>query len=277
MVPRLLRSRSTRATRSRPAEALDELGDQLAELIDARFDGERGRRFLIGTVVQTLFYGMFSAWVLWHNERPDRDDDFAWRDAADNLRMPLLRGALPPCLPADDTQSPSLRDLLDCERLACFRACGVRGSSHAFRSRPRPSSTSTSPSSRRSTRNCARIRRLVHAARDRALHGGRVDRALRENSASPMASPIRTVIVLDPCCGTGAFPRRGACGASGRTLERRHGPGRAETQARLSRSTAYGFELLPAPYVVAHLQIGLALKRWGASLRHEGRAAERLC
>ena len=35
----------------------------------------------------------------------------------------------------------------------------------------------------------------------------------------------------------------------------------------------FGFELLPAPYVVAHLQMGLALRKLGAPLQGEERAS----
>ena len=42
-------------------------------------------------LVQTLFYGVFSAWVLWHRERPDRVDRFEWERAVRYLRAPVLR------------------------------------------------------------------------------------------------------------------------------------------------------------------------------------------
>ena len=37
----------------------------LEEGLGIQFEGERGRRFFSSTLVQTLFYGIFSAWVLW--------------------------------------------------------------------------------------------------------------------------------------------------------------------------------------------------------------------
>ena len=37
----------------------------LEAALGIRFEGERGRRFFRSTLVQTLFYGIFSAWVLW--------------------------------------------------------------------------------------------------------------------------------------------------------------------------------------------------------------------
>ena len=37
----------------------------LEEALGTHFEGERGGRFFRSTLVQTLFYGVFSAWVLW--------------------------------------------------------------------------------------------------------------------------------------------------------------------------------------------------------------------
>jgi len=44
-----------------------------------KFTGEKGEHFFRSTLIQTLFYGIFSAWVLWHRESPDRTDPFNWR------------------------------------------------------------------------------------------------------------------------------------------------------------------------------------------------------
>ena len=41
--------------------------------------------------MQTLFYGVFSAWVLWHREQPGRTDAFDWRTAVYHLRVPMLQ------------------------------------------------------------------------------------------------------------------------------------------------------------------------------------------
>ena len=41
----------------------------LEEALGVQFEGERGARFFRSTLVQTLFYGVFSAWVLWARQR----------------------------------------------------------------------------------------------------------------------------------------------------------------------------------------------------------------
>ena len=53
--------------------------------------GEKGEHFFRSTLVQTIFYGVFSAWVLWHKENPQRKDSFDWRTAAWTLHVPIIR------------------------------------------------------------------------------------------------------------------------------------------------------------------------------------------
>ena len=75
----------------------------LEEALGVRFQGERGRRFFRSTLVQTLFYGIFSAWVLWARTEAARSEPgplftdssnggrFRWREAGWHLRAPVLR------------------------------------------------------------------------------------------------------------------------------------------------------------------------------------------
>ncbi|MDE0435928.1 MAG: DNA methyltransferase, partial [Bryobacterales bacterium] len=47
------------------APSLTAVRSALEEALGVRFEGEKGARFFHSTLVQTLFYGVFSAWVLW--------------------------------------------------------------------------------------------------------------------------------------------------------------------------------------------------------------------
>ena len=62
----------------------------LEEALGVRFEGERGGRFFHSTLVQTLFYGVFSAWVLWARHAPTLRSGFNWHDAVWHLRAPVL-------------------------------------------------------------------------------------------------------------------------------------------------------------------------------------------
>ena len=52
------------------APSLAVVRSALEEALGVRFEGERGAAFFRSTLVQTLFYGVFSAWVLWARQTP---------------------------------------------------------------------------------------------------------------------------------------------------------------------------------------------------------------
>ena len=78
--------------------------------------------------------------------------------------------------------------------------------------------------------------------------------------------PIRNVYVLDPCCGTGAFLVE-ALNRIAKTLRESGGDALLATDLKKAATErVFGFEMLPAPFVVSHLQIGLMLQHHGAPL-----------
>ena len=99
----------------------------------------------------------------------------------------------------------------------------------------------------------------------------RVDRALKEDLGIPDGLAAENVYVLDPCCGTGAYLaevlRRIAGHLQGQGLG-------ALTGSRVKRAAlerVYGFEIMPAPFVVAHLQVGLTMSELDARLADQER------
>lgn len=50
--------------------ALATVRTALEEALGIAFEGKKGDHFFRSTLIQTLFYGIFSAWVLWHKEQP---------------------------------------------------------------------------------------------------------------------------------------------------------------------------------------------------------------
>ena len=94
----------------------------------------------------------------------------------------------------------------------------------------------------------------------------RVDRALRDDLGIAEGLAADNVYVLDPCCGTGAYLgetlRRIALNLQGQGLGALTGA--RVKQAALER--VFGFEIMPAPFVVAHLQVGLTMQELDAPL-----------
>ena len=94
----------------------------------------------------------------------------------------------------------------------------------------------------------------------------RVDRVLREelNLADGLADP--NVYVLDPCCGTGSYLIE-VLHRIAATLKEKGGDAlSAQEVKRAAIERVFGFEILPAPFVVSHLQLGLLLQSLGAPL-----------
>ena len=71
--------------------ALLPIREALEEALGLKFEGEKGDHFFRSTFIQTLFYGVFSAWVLWHQENPTRTDKFDWKSASHYLNVPMIQ------------------------------------------------------------------------------------------------------------------------------------------------------------------------------------------
>ncbi|HUZ00750.1 MAG TPA: type ISP restriction/modification enzyme, partial [Thermomicrobiaceae bacterium] len=251
--------------------ALATLRGALEESLRVSFKGERGVHLFRSTLVQTLFYGVFSAWVLWSRRHPDDGDTFDWHEAAWFSSVPMI-GAL-----FEQVGSPSrlrplgLVEVLDwvaqtlnrVDRAAFF---AIFEEGQAVQYFYEPFLREFDPELRKDLGVWYTPHEVVRYMVER------VDRALVEELgiADGLADP--RVVVLDPCCGTGSYlvevikriavrlQQRGADALSGQDLKR----------AVMRR--VVGFEILPAPFVVAHLQIGLLLEGLGVPLvpeKHE--------
>ena len=94
----------------------------------------------------------------------------------------------------------------------------------------------------------------------------RVDRALRAQLGLPLGLADPKVHVLDPCTGTGSY-LIAVLDRIVTTLKAEGGDGLVAAEAKQAAlSRIHGFELLPAPFVIAHLKIGIALQRLGVPL-----------
>ena len=73
--------------------ALAGLRVALEEALGLKFEGEKGDHFFRSTLVQTLFYGVFAAWVLWHKKNllPSPQNLFDWRLTPWYLHVPMIR------------------------------------------------------------------------------------------------------------------------------------------------------------------------------------------
>ena len=237
----------------------------LEESLGVRFEGDRGAAFFRSTLVQTLFYGVFSAWALWARQTPAPAAPFDWRTAVWHLRAPVLRALFQQLSDPGRLQPLGLVEVLDWAAAALNR---VNRADFFTRFREgeavpyfyEPFLQAFDPDLRKQLGvwyTPAEVVRYMVA---------RVDRALKDDLGIADGLAADNVYVLDPCCGTGAYLaetlRRIAANLEGKGLG-------ALAGARVKQAATqrvFGFEIMPAPYVVAHLQVGLAMQELGAPL-----------
>ena len=267
------------------APSLTAVRTALEEALGVRFEGEKGARFFHSTLVQTLFYGVFSAWVLWARAgagssaagggpRPAGGTGydtarFSWREAVWHLRAPVLQALFQQLSQPGRLQPLGLVEVLDWTAAALDRV-----DRDAFFSRfnegeavpyfYEPFLEAFDPALRKQLGvwyTPAEVVRYMVA---------RVDRALKDDLDIPDGLAAENVYVLDPCCGTGAYLaevlRRIAANLEGQGLGALAGA--RVRQAATER--VFGFEIMPAPFVVAHLQVGLTMQDLDAPLADDG-------
>ena len=253
------------------APALAAVRSALEEALGARFEGARGARFFRSTLVQTLFYGVFSAWVLWARQSPPPAGGFRWREAVWNLRAPVLRALFQQLSDPGRLQPLGLVEVLDwtsaaldrVDRAAFFARFDEGEAVPYFYE---PFLEAFDPGLRKQLGVWYTPSEVVR------YMVARVDRALKDDLGISEGLAAENVYVLDPCCGTGAYLaevlRRIAANLQGRDLG-------ALAGARVRRAAlerVFGFEIMPAPFAVAHLQVGLALRALDAPLAEGERA-----
>ena len=250
------------------APSLRAVRSALEEALGVRFEGERGAAFFRSTLVQTLFYGVFSAWVLWARQTPPPTGRFNWHEAVWHLRAPVLQALFQQVSAPSRLQPLGLVEVLDwtaaaldrVDRSAFFAKFSEGEAVPYFYE---PFLAAFDPALRKQLGVWYTPPEVVR------YMVARVDRALKDDLGIADGLAAENVYVLDPCCGTGAYLaevlRRIAANLEGRG---------ALTGARVRQAATkrvFGFEIMPAPFVVAHLQVGLTMQALDAPLSEDGK------
>lgn len=256
-----------------PRSSLKELADvrkALEEALGLKFEEEKGEHFFRSTLVQTLFYGLFSAWVLWSREPGRRKGDhFEWRTAVWSLQVPMIRALYERLVIPTHVRALGLEELLSLTGEVLNRvdtaAFFVRFEEEtAVQYFYEPFLEAFDPELRKQLGVWYTPREIVRYMVER------VDRVLRSELglASGLADP--SVYVLDPACGTGAYLVE-VLERIHRTLKEERGEdGLTPHQLKqAAKERVFGFEILPAPFVISHLQLGMFLQRAKAPLDAE--------
>ena len=258
-----------RVESSGDASSLNTVRSALEEALGVRFEGERGAAFFRSTLVQTLFYGVFSAWVLWSRQTLAPASPFDWRTSVWHLRAPIMQALFQQVTSPGQLQSLDLVEVLDWTAAALDRV-----DREAFFARfnegeavpyfYEPFLEAFDPALRKQLGVWYTPTEVVR------YMVARVDRALKDDLGIEDGLAAENVYVLDPCCGTGAYLaetlKRIAANLRGKGLG-------ALTGAQVKRAATervFGFEIMPAPFVVAHLQVGLTMQALDAPLSDDG-------
>jgi hypothetical protein len=246
--------------------AMKSVRSALEAALGLKFEGDKGEHLFRSTLVQTVFYGIFSAWVLWSKKRSyTAPDIFTWHDALWELKVPVMQALFGQIVTPAHVGPLELEDTLDwasstlnrVDRASFFSAFEEGKAVQYFYE---PFLEAFDPELRKQLGIWYTPPEIVQ------YMVSRVDTVLREelNIADGLADP--NVFVLDPCCGTGSYlvevlkhiyqtlKSKGTDALLASDLK----------QAALKR--VFGFEILPAPFVVSHMQLGVLLQNLGAPL-----------
>ena len=210
-----------RVERAGDAASLATLRQALEESLGVKFEGDRGAAFFRSTLVQTLFYGVFSAWVLWSRQTPPPSGVFDWHGAVWHLRAPVMRALFQQLSDPGKLQPLGLVEVLNwtsaalnrVERDAFFAKFSEGEAVTYFYE---PFLQAFDPDLRKQLGVWYTPTEIVR------YMVARVDKALKDDLGIAEGLAGENVYVLDPCCGTGAYLaevlRRIAANLKGRGL-----------------------------------------------------------
>ncbi len=254
---------------SRDASALAPLREALESSLGTQFQGEDGDHFFRSTLVQTVFYGLFSAWM-----ESDDDKKFDWKSAGFAVKTPVIRTLFAEIVNPRRIDDLGIRPLLDSAAAGLNRVenkstlFSVMGAFAAIQHFYEPFLAAFDPELRKQLGVWYTPPEIVR------YMVRRVDSVLKTELNLPDGLADDRVRVLDPCGGTGAYLVE-TLRVIGETLEKR-GDGKAlaaHGMCRAAKERVFGFEILPASFVVAHWQIGALLAKENAPLNDGDRAA----
>jgi hypothetical protein len=238
--------------------ALAGLRAALEEALGLKFEGtkqepEKGEHFFRSTLIQTLFYGVFAAWVLWHKKNPIPDPKklFDWRLTPWFLHVPMIRVLYEQVATPTKLGPLGLEEVLDwtatvlnrVDRPAFFSQFDE---GHAVQYFYEPFLKAFDPQLRKDLGIWYTPPEIVQ------YMVARVDAVLRQelDIADGLANP--RVYVLDPCCGTGAYLVEVLKHIYATFKANRNDALIAQDLKAAAQSRVFGFEILPAPFVVAY-------------------------
>lgn len=233
-------------------------------------DDEKGAQFFRSSLIQSIFYSVFAAWILWDKEAAG-DTTFEIEHAHQYLPIPFLDALL------HDIRHPArMRHLgLDAHLARAIRTFN-RVDRPLFRSRmsfPQIDGETTiaaityfyepfleafDPQLREDLGVWYTPPEIVR------YQVQRVHYLLKTELGRPRGLADPDVVVLDPCCGTGAYLLEVARCIAAELKREGDEDSLGLELARAFHERVMGFEILTAPFAIAQLQLDLLLDQLGS-------------
>lgn len=256
------------------SQAVQPLLDDFAKALGIQFEEGEGEQFLRSSLIQTAFYGLFAAWALWRHSGARRP--FRWEDLGEYLKIPFLGELFHEFRHPQRLRELGLAEHLDRATAALHRVDGDRfftrfvvadlrvgrqaaaaPATGAILYFYEPFLEAFDPELRKKLGVWYTPQEIVR------YQVRKVDRLLREELGCERGFADDRVVVLDPCCGTGAYLIE-VLRCIAEQLEEEGSEallGSKLLEALCNRIV--GFEVLTAPFVIAQLQVFLILASLG--------------
>lgn len=245
---------------------LNDLREKLQAVLGITFGGKEGEHFFRSTLIQTIFYGIFAAWVLWSRDTlmDDSVSRFDWRVAGFELRVPILRKLFEQVATSTTLEDLNLIEVLNWAGVALNRVNRKDffqnfEEKYAVQYFYEPFLEAFDPQLRKRLGVWYTPPEIVEYMVER------VDRVLREELDEPDGLAADNVYVLDPCCGTGAYLVAVLRRIEKTLQEKGEDALIGEEIKKAAMKRVFGFEILPASFVISHLEVS-AFSRLSAGM-----------
>jgi hypothetical protein len=236
------------------------------------FTSEEGEEFFRSSLVQTAYYGLFAGWVLWY--RANDGSPFDWERMERYLKIPFLGKLFYEFKHPDRLAELRLGPHLDRAAEALGRveselffsrfrlpslAEGEDLSASALTYFYEPFLEAFDPELRKELGVWYTPPEIVR------YQVRKIDSLLRSELGCARGFADERVVVLDPCCGTGAYLLEVIRCIAGDVRDRGDDALLGQVVLDAVTKRIFGFEILTAPFVVTQLQLYLVLSELGSA------------
>ena len=240
-------------------DGLAPLRKAMEEALGIKIKDKEGEKFFRSGVVQALFYGLFSAWV--EAAEAGKGDRLELHEASEYLKVPLVVDLFEEVTQPRRLKNLELRtpidwavDALKCVDPEPFLKAFEEGQAVQY---------FYEPFLEKFDRQLRKDLGVWYTPRESVRYQVEKTHELLRTELGIGKGLLDERVVLDPATGTGSYLVE-----IGRFMlqELADHPLRGRIVKKALQERVFGFELLPAPFVIAHLQLGLLLAEAGAAL-----------